>query len=267
MAASNSNGVAIAVVLVICGGLLFTYMKDSHFTPDRQSANSDVHQAAAELTNVHDLVAQLKTMVGDEGLRNLAKHENLPGEKKQDKAAPSLLKNLRAKGVFYGLSNKDISKMSQEEITLSMYSTLDQTSTVCHRKLRMGNIGDGGWEICDDADVRPRQPCIIYSFGIDYDWSFDDKISQTYGCHVYSFDPSIKQETYNRSRLVHFYKVGLGGKTEKTKNGWQLYSYKDLRKMLGHENTPIDIVKMDIEHAEWPSVKQMFDVSSMNLIF
>lgn len=29
----------------------------------------------------------------------------------------------------------------------------------------MGNIGDGGWEICDDYEYRPIQPCIAYSFG------------------------------------------------------------------------------------------------------
>ena len=39
-----------------------------------------------------------------------------------------------------------------------------------------------------------------------------------------------------------------------------MYTFKDIRKMLGHETTPIDIVKVDIEAYEWMSVKQMFEV-------
>ena len=95
-------------------------------------------------------------------------------------------------------------------------------------------LGDGGWEICEDVDVRPRQPCVIYSFGINNEFSFDDYSAKTYGCHVYSFDPSMKQASHNRSDHVHFYKWGLAGNTEKRSNGWQMYTLTDIRKQLGH---------------------------------
>ena len=44
-------------------------------------------------------------------------------------------------------------------------SYLDNTDYQCTRKLRMGNVGDGGWEVCDDYQYRPIKPCIVYSFG------------------------------------------------------------------------------------------------------
>ena len=91
-------------------------------------------------------------------------------------------------------------------ISLLFYHTFYiHFKVVCTRKLRMGNIGDGGWEICDDPAVRPRPGpgCIVYSFGINYDFSFDDHVAQIYGCHVYSFDPSMKDETHNRL-IIHY---------------------------------------------------------------
>ncbi|CAG5125172.1 unnamed protein product, partial [Candidula unifasciata] len=132
---------------------------------------------------------------------------------------------------------------------------------ICQRKIRMGNVGDGGWEICDDLKVRPKRPCIVYSFGINYDFSFDDDVARLYGCHVYSFDPSMeKMETSNRSVLsshVHFYKIGLSGQTVTLDQGWNLYTLSDIRSRLGHQNAVIDVIKMDIEASEWDALPQM----------
>ncbi|CAG5127799.1 unnamed protein product [Candidula unifasciata] len=123
----------------------------------------------------------------------------------------------------------------------------------------MGNMGDGGWEICDDPDVRPRPPCIIYSFGISNDFSFDDDASRVYGCHVYSFDPSMTKfaDKVERSKLVHFYKIGLSDKSTTASNQWKMKTLADIRTMLGHNNVTIDIIKMDIESSEWSSLPEM----------
>ena len=44
-------------------------------------------------------------------------------------------------------------------------SYIDNTDYKCRRKLRMGKVGDGGWEVCDDIEFRPMKPCLVYSFG------------------------------------------------------------------------------------------------------
>ncbi|XP_071134989.1 uncharacterized protein [Mytilus edulis] len=48
---------------------------------------------------------------------------------------------------------------------------------------------DGGWNVCHDKPYRPPVPCLVYSFGINNDFSFDDFIVKPYGCDVHSFDP------------------------------------------------------------------------------
>ncbi|BFZ00525.1 hypothetical protein BsWGS_03564 [Bradybaena similaris] len=169
------------------------------------------------------------------------------------------LQNLRQKGLSASLEGVDLSRMSEEELLLTAHSYLDNAVVICRRKLRMGNMGDGGWEICDDPDVRPRPPCIIYSFGINYDFSFDDDASNVYGCHVYSFDPSMKkfEDHVERSKLVHFYKIGLSDSSTTTQDKWKMKTLADIRTMLGHDNVTIDVIKMDIEWSEWPAIPEM----------
>jgi len=176
---------------------------------------------------------------------------------------PVILRDLRRLSVSHDLAHADVINMTSQQRELTIHSVLDNTDTVCNRKLRMGNLGDGGWEICDDDDVRPRAPCVVYSFGIDNDFSFDDDTALTYGCHVFSFDPSMKAATHNRSDLVHFYKIGIAGQTKVTPQGWKLYTFSDIRKLLGHENTQIDVVKMDIENSEWGAMDAMVRAGEM----
>jgi hypothetical protein len=169
------------------------------------------------------------------------------------------LTNVRKNGVATSLSGVDLSKWTVEQLLLTVHSYTDNTDVVCERKIRMGNIGDGGWEICDDPDVRPRQPCIIYSFGINYDFSFDDDAAQVYGCDVYCFDPSMAKEAdkVERSKLVHFYKIGLSHEAASPPKGWKLQTLGGIRAMLGHKNKTIDVLKIDIESGEWNSIPEM----------
>lgn len=48
---------------------------------------------------------------------------------------------------------------------------------------------DGQKSVCLDQGLGPAiNNCLVYSFGIDNEWSFDDDMAQL-GCDVYSFDP------------------------------------------------------------------------------
>ncbi|XP_059167559.1 uncharacterized protein LOC131949713 [Physella acuta] len=167
---------------------------------------------------------------------------------------------IRQSGQVKSLLGINLENMTSQEMLMTLHSYPDNIDTICKRKVRMGRIGDGGWEICDDPDVRPRDPCIIYSYGINYEFSFDDDAAKVYGCHVYSFDPSMVKwaDKVNRSELVHFYKVGLSSKTHVLpKKNWTLYTHGDIRKMLGHQNQTIDVIKMDIEWSEWEAIPEM----------
>lgn len=79
----------------------------------------------------------------------------------------------------------------------------------CRRILRLGHSSmfgerDGGWNVCGDDFARSKRlerkslgrECVIYSFGINDDPSFDhDVVRRWPECGVYAFDPSIGRET------------------------------------------------------------------------
>ncbi|KAK0044059.1 methyltransferase-like protein 24 [Biomphalaria pfeifferi] len=186
-------------------------------------------------------------------------HVTIDEQVTKDDTGTGPLSIVRAKGYVNNLASLDLDTLSDEELLLSLHSHVDNANVLCDRKLRMGKVSDGGWEVCDDPDVRPREPCIIYSFGINNDFSFDDDAAAMYGCHVYSFDPSMTRanDQYDRSPKVHFYKIGLDGRTYVNIKKWPLFTFQDIRKKLGHQNTTADVIKMDIESSEWAALPEM----------
>lgn len=51
---------------------------------------------------------------------------------------------------------------------------------------------DGQKSVCLDPGVSPVPGrCVVYSFGNNGEWSFDEQI-ESYGCDVYVFDPSVR---------------------------------------------------------------------------
>ncbi|XP_037799900.1 uncharacterized protein LOC119594898 [Penaeus monodon] len=59
-------------------------------------------------------------------------------------------------------------------------------------KLLLGLIKfrDGDKWVCTDEGVGPpSRGCLVYSFGINYEWSFDDAMAER-GCKVYTLDPT-----------------------------------------------------------------------------
>ncbi|XP_041379514.1 uncharacterized protein LOC121392339 isoform X2 [Gigantopelta aegis] len=127
---------------------------------------------------------------------------------KDDPNSP--LASLRKNGYSKKLPSLDeLQRLDTSALWTTFHSYLDNMDIVCDRKLRMGNIADGGWEICDDPPVRPVKPCIVYSFGINNDFSFDNEVVRLYECNVYSFDP----------RFGHFRLIRSKGSLPPYKNG------------------------------------------------
>ncbi len=65
---------------------------------------------------------------------------------------------------------------------------------------------DGDKYVCLD-DFHEEKECLVYSFGIADDWSFEDTMGRL-GCQVRAFDPTIDHPE-RRSENVTFYKLGL----------------------------------------------------------
>ena len=126
----------------------------------------------------------------------------------------------------------------------------------CRNYKRFGNKMGGGYKLCLDPPLLQKgKKCVALSFGIQNDFSFDDDIGTILNCTVHSFDPSIRHQEYARSNNTYFHNIGVGAANYKTSNGWPMYRFSDIRKMLGYG--VIDIVKLDIEDSDWPVLRDI----------
>lgn len=123
---------------------------------------------------------------------------------------------------------------------------------------------DGHKAVCLDLGVAPvYKNCLVYSFGINNQWAFDDAMSE-FGCQVHSFDPSMGVQDHDRGERIHFHNLGLSGKDgPEHRNGGE-WSMKTLTSVYNsllpvHGSVPIDVLKMDIEFAEWQAIPPMIE--------
>ena len=98
---------------------------------------------------------------------------------------------------------------------------------------------DGQKAICLDPAVVPRPgSCLVYSFGISNEWSFDETM-EDYGCEVFSFDPSMDTPDHNHTKHIHFYNLGLGDRDELLDQSdgktWKMKTLRSIYHSLGHE--------------------------------
>lgn len=63
---------------------------------------------------------------------------------------------------------------------------------LCAKHSRFGGAGDGGWTLCVDRQaMRVQKSCVIFSFGVGFDASFDlDVATRLPWCDVHMFDPT-----------------------------------------------------------------------------
>lgn len=129
---------------------------------------------------------------------------------------------------------------------------------------------------------------IVYSFGIGEDISFDLDLIKNYKCNIHGFDPTPKSKKYiselNPSRFFTFHDFGISNKTEvvdfylpiennHVSGSLMKYSGVDLENpievkmkklvdivnILDHKH--IDILKMDIEGAEYDVIEDIISSS------
>ncbi|KAK3587726.1 hypothetical protein CHS0354_042681 [Potamilus streckersoni] len=86
-------------------------------------------------------------------------------------------------------SDAELKNLTESQLDDLYWSYINTVQVLCRRIVRVGKIEDGGKEVCTDEAFHPRPPCLVYSFGINFQWDFDEDAARMFGCKVFSFDP------------------------------------------------------------------------------
>jgi hypothetical protein len=134
------------------------------------------------------------------------------------------------------------------------------------------------WHTCFDAAIKPtNNQCIILSFGIKNDLSFDKEFNKKYGCLVHSIDPNqenlildsmIKNKSNSISYRIDekwfYHKMGLAGnKFMKNSEANQINSLRKFDEIVYYLDLPykvVDILKINIGSNEWDAINS-FDMN------
>ncbi|OWF39220.1 methyltransferase-like protein 24 [Mizuhopecten yessoensis] len=156
--------------------------------------------------------------------------------------------------------------MSFEDLEMYYHTYLSTIQRPCKRSVRMGHTMDGGWDVCGEEFKYIRNECLVYSFGIQFDFSFDDEMASVFGCEVHSFDPSMHEVDHVHNPSVYFHATGLSDYNGISKDmaGWKMRTFKSIRKELFHNSRTPDILKMDIESWEWNVLPDMLKTSQLD---
>lgn len=123
--------------------------------------------------------------------------------------------------------------------------------------------------VCIDPKVAPQSgDCLVYSFGIDNEWSFDEHMEQ-YGCQVFAFDPSMAMHHHDHSSAIHFYNWGLSNLDEyNIYENWTVRSLSSIYETLSarHGQKLIDYLKIDIEFYEWIALPQIIESGMLSKV-
>lgn len=134
-----------------------------------------------------------------------------------------------------------------------------------HRLERVGVMGDGGKWVCGLERIVHKKKCVMYSFGINGESSFEADIMKAVpSCEVYGYDfsvnsfgPEIEEDSELKLRS-HFFPFALGPKDAHSPvDDPKMYTLRSLLEGNGHDF--IDVLKIDIEGNEYDSFETFID--------
>jgi hypothetical protein len=146
----------------------------------------------------------------------------------------------------------------------------------CLDMVRVGHCDDGSKLVCMDDFIddgkntkrahRNASTCIVYSFGSSDDSCFETDMANRTDCEIHIFDPT---STYLRDQRWTYHPYGLTGQDPNFTNYWDwrtqkqsscencpMKNLKQIMEELGH--SWIDILKVDIDGAEWRSFDYIY---------
>lgn len=130
----------------------------------------------------------------------------------------------------------------------------------CRYEQRLGNNGDGGKWICDVFQLLKRSNCLVYSFGSNGEFSFENETKRVLpNCEIHTFDRKL----FNCTTFCQFHRVRIGNGTHSGTKSLHM-----IMKDLNHEQRYLDILKIDVEGSEFEFFDDLFrrkDFISQNI--
>ena len=125
---------------------------------------------------------------------------------------------------------------------------------------------DGHKFACMDPEfgLRSSDVCLVYSFGIATDWSFDMAMER-FGCDVQAFDPFVNY-TSPVDDAIQFTRMAVGDKNER-RDGVDVRTLDFFVEGLGHRRNTIHYLKMDVEYSEYGVLKEQTELMRRSALF
>ena len=177
-----------------------------------------------------------------------------------------------------------VNKLRNKLQIVGYYFKLPRKNDVICKKVRFGS-DYAGYNVCPHG---LNSESIVYSFGVGEDISFDLAMISTLGTNVFAFDPTPKSIEWIRQQedlpeKLHFYPYGIADydgvayfnppknplhvshtmldrpRTADNAVEGKVYTLLTIMNMLQHSR--IDVVKMDIEGAEYAVLENILEAN------
>eukprot|EP01134_Creolimax_fragrantissima_P006414 CFRG6414T1 len=158
----------------------------------------------------------------------------------------------------WDVDEQTFNHMSAKDQVLALLKWVMSPTYICNTAEVLGGIpnGDGQWTVCFDNWISP---CRVFSFGIDYDFSFDKDIASRGNCTVDSFDPSMQLPDHKVDENVFYHNLGISASDADDLTGvrmrdqvvqkWKVKTLKIIMQQLAVQE--LSVLKMDVEGFEW----------------
>jgi hypothetical protein len=180
---------------------------------------------------------------------------------------------------------------------LNLAPQLTTHSEACSSSELWGRKDAGGWYVCVEELRANSNDCVVLSYGLGADWSFDND-AEKFGCVVHGFDPSgslwragmhgkaysnIDYSVQYPSASKEFHAWGLGvlpqaiyppgtvpqewpglgdpAFSQTNSEEWELRSIEQTLSDL--KLSRVTILKIDVEGAEWSALTAMLESRTM----
>ncbi|XP_060571534.1 probable methyltransferase-like protein 24 [Ruditapes philippinarum] len=169
-------------------------------------------------------------------------------------------------------SDNQLDGMDDNTLYHTFWKYINLPQYRCYNRTRLGPTkSDKGKNICADDKFKPApSSCLVYSFGSNFDFQFEEAVWRTYKCEIHTFDPSRSVTGVTIPNEVNFHLIGLSGKSyirsspenwrtlqKESRTDWKMQTLNEIIKSLNHTNRNIDILKIDIEGWEWSTLPEI----------